>query len=112
MAKSRKDKIEATDIALLYDLAWNQFREDRSIVLEQYKDLRAFIAADNTRYAFSGDTLSKMSDQLVKQTAQVLELIKLAHDSTEEDGSLSKEEIAEITEEIESSKSPATEEKK
>ena len=99
--KSKRNKLEAEDINILYDLVWNQFKEDRDIVLAQYKELKSYIAEDKNRYAFSGDTLSKFSDHLIKQTAQILELVKIAHDSIEEDGSLSREELEDISKEIE-----------
>jgi hypothetical protein len=99
--KSKRNKIEAEDITILYDLAWHQFQEDRKAISEQYADLKNYISADNQRYAFNGDTLAKFADLMVKQTAQVLELIKMAHDSVEEDGSLSKEELEDISKEIE-----------
>jgi hypothetical protein len=101
MSKSKRNKLEAEDISILYDLAWNQFKEDRAAITKQYQDLKEWIEGDKNRYAFNGDTLSKFSDQMIKQTAQVVELIKIAHKSQEEDGSLSTEELADISKEIE-----------
>ena len=100
MAQSKRNKLEAEDISILYDLAWNQFKIDRETIIKQYEDLRIWINGDQNRYAFSGDTLAKYAELLIKQTAQVLELVKMAHKSQEDDGSLSKEELADISDEI------------
>jgi hypothetical protein len=71
-------KVEAEDLSLLYDLVWGQFKEDREAVMAQHKDLKAYIAANQERYAISGDTLAKFAELMVKQTAQIIELIKIA----------------------------------
>lgn len=71
-------KVEAEDLSLLYDLVWGQFKEDREAVMDQHKDLKAYIAVNNERYAISGDTLAKYAELMVKQTAQIIELIKIA----------------------------------
>ena len=71
-------KVEAEDLAVLYDLVWGQFKEDREAVTAQHKDLKAYIEGNAERYAISGDTLAKYAELMVKQTAQIIELLKIA----------------------------------
>jgi hypothetical protein len=66
--------------------------------------LKDFVEKDSTRLCVVGDVLVKSSDQLIKQTSQVIELIKLAHKSHNDDNTLSEEELIEINEEINNKK--------
>ena len=101
MVRSKKDKLEAEDVAILYDLAWNQFKEDREMAVKQYNDLKKYIDDEPNRYNVVGEALAKYADLMIKQTGQVLELVKLAKKSHEEDGELSQEDMDEIKEELE-----------
>ena len=98
---AKKDRIEAEDLASLYDLAWGQFAEDRESVIDIYKDLKSKCSGSVTAYSECGDTLGKYAELMIKQTGQVVELIKLAHKSHKEEGSLSSEDMDLINDEIE-----------
>ncbi len=50
----------------------------------------------------SGDTLAKYAELMTKQTAQVLEFIKLMKKDEKEDNTLSEEELQKISEELKS----------
>lgn len=97
---SNRERVEAEDVASLYDLAWGQFREDRESVMEIYQDLRAKCSGSVTAYSECGDTLGKYAELMIKQTGQVVELIKLAHKSHKEDGSLNEDDWNEIADAI------------
>ncbi len=97
----KKDRIEAEDLASLYDLAWGQFKEDRDSVIEIYQDLKAKCSGSVTAYAECGDTLGKYAELMIKQTGQVVELIKLAHKSHKDEGGFSLGDLEHINEEIE-----------
>jgi len=84
--------VKTEDISELYDLAWNQMKEDRESVVDIYNDLKKMIQGDRQGYAVSGDTLAKYAEILVRQTNQIVELIKIAHKNKDDDeyGTLSK----------------------
>jgi len=98
---SKKNQIEAEDLAELYDLAWGQFKEDRDSVMEIYQDLRTRCSGSVTAYSECGDTLGKYAELMIKQTGQVVELIKLAHKSSSKEGGFSSEDWEEISKAIE-----------
>lgn len=106
----KKDKVEAEDLASLYDLAWGQFKEDRESVMEMYQDLKTKCSGSITAYEAVGDTLAKYAELMIKQTGQVVELIKLAHKAHEgDDGPLSAEDWKHISDEIEKEDETPTE---
>jgi hypothetical protein len=100
MSKKR-DRVEAEDLVTLYDLAWGQFQEDREIIVEQYKHLKKHIHDTPERYAINGDTLAKYAELLVKQTSQVVELIKIAQKQRGDKDVLTEEDFDNIAKEIE-----------
>jgi hypothetical protein len=95
------NKVEPEDLAELYDKVWQQFKEDRDAIQAQYQDLKAYIADNNERYAISGDTLAKYAELMIKQTGQIVELIKLAKKNTDESTTLSEDDFKHISEQIE-----------
>ena len=95
-----KKKFKDSDFLETVDKLWQQFQEDREMVKDQYTELRTFLSGSPDRYAVSGDTLAKFSETLLKQTAQVLEFIKLIKKDEKEDNSLSDDELLKISEEI------------
>jgi len=97
MARNKSQRLEAEDLSVLYDLAWNQIKEDREIIIAQYKALKMAFSMDSEM----GEVLVKSSETLVKQTSQVLELIKMAKSQKEEDGNLSQEDMDEIRQQLE-----------
>jgi gas vesicle protein len=85
-------KFEKEDVGALVELIQKNFEEDRGLIKSQYDDLREYIQEVKDRYAVSGDTLAKYAELLIKQTGQVLELVKIikkddgtSTDLTEED---------------------------
>jgi hypothetical protein len=95
-----KRKFKESDFFETCDKLWQQFGEDRTAILDQYQELRGFMSGSPDRYAACGDTLAKFSDSLLKQTAQILEFVKLMKKDEKEDNSLSEEELNKISEEI------------
>jgi gas vesicle protein len=102
-------KVEAEDVGILLDKAWQQFKEDREAVMEQYADLKAYIAANNERYAISGDTLAKYAELMIKQTSQIVELVKLAKKETQGDASFNEDDLKHINEQIDAESKKETE---
>lgn len=52
------------------------------------------------RYAVAGDVLAKYAELLTKQTAQILEFIKVMKKDEKESNSLSEDELIKISEEL------------
>ena len=84
----------------LYDLAWSQFREDREAMVFLYKDLKVLVEGNAERYAIMGESLAKYAELMTKQTAQVIELLKVAQKDQEKDEDLSAEDLEEIHREL------------
>jgi len=97
---SRKMPLEAEDLDVLYDRIWRQVTEDRDSIKEVFDDLKCHILKDKHLYDENGDTIAKLSDVMIKQTGQLMELIKLAQKSKEQDDRLSEEDFEKIHEEI------------
>lgn len=97
-----RSRFEITDeeISEIYDLLWGQLKEDREIVLELYKELKALVKDNPERYAISGDTLAKFGDLLLKQTVQVQELLKIAQKQKNEERAITEHDLEKIAEEI------------
>jgi hypothetical protein len=95
-----KKKFKDTDFLETCDKLWQQFAEDRECITNQYKELRTLLSGSPDRYAVSGDTLAKYAELMTKQTAQILEFIKLMKKEEKEDNSLSEDELLKISEEI------------
>jgi ribosome recycling factor len=92
----KKTDLTEEDLMELYDLAWRQFKEDRELIVELYTDLKTIVKSNPERYALSGDTLGKYAELLTKQTAQVVELLKVVQKQKEKDESLSAEDYEQI----------------
>ena len=92
-----KSDLTEEDLVELYDLAWSQFKEDRDIVLNLYKDLHGLVEKNPERYAVSGDTLGKYAELLTKQTSQVIELLKIVQKQKDKDESLTPEDLESIS---------------
>lgn len=101
MSRQRKDRVEAEDLGMIYEELWSQLKKDREVVVQQYELVKKHIEEQPDRLNINGDVLVKSSEVLIKQTAQLLELAKLAKKQTDEDGDLSKEEIEKVREEME-----------
>jgi hypothetical protein len=96
MAKKKSNKITAEDLEVLYDLAWTQFREDRAAATGSYEHLKSVLIDSPHMYPETGDILAKYTDLMIKQTGQVVDLIKLAQKSAGEDVGLSEEDMMAI----------------
>lgn len=97
---SKKD-LNSKDIIDIYDWAWRQCKEDREEILEQYKHLRDHVkASPDMRYPINGDTLAKFAELLTKQTAQILEMLKIANKDKQGDDSLSADDFKFIQDQI------------
>lgn len=94
-------KVEPEDLVILYDRMWQQFKEDRDAVTKQYADLRSYIDGNNDRYAINGDTLAKYAELMIKQTGQIVELIKLAKKETDSSSALNDSDFDHISSQIE-----------
>lgn len=94
------DDVQDEDVGAIYDLAWRQLKEDRDDILGAYHELRGLLSGSMERYAVSGDTLAKFADMRVKQTGQVVELLKIMHKNKEADDGLSFDDFEKIKESI------------
>lgn len=80
-------KKDSEDLGAIYERIKGQFEEDRTAVTEQYQDLKKFIKDNPDRYMTNGDTLAKYAELMIKQTAQIIELAKLASKQNKDDSS-------------------------
>lgn len=64
------------------------------------KNLGAFCREAQTDMPYPGDTLVKSAELLIKQSAQILEFLKMIKKDEKEDNSLSDEELQKISEEL------------
>lgn len=93
-------KLILEDLTALYELLWTRFQEDRETLQTQYEHLRKQIHDQPERYAINGDTLAKYAELLIKQTSQVVEVVKLAVKDKKPDSDLSDIDIEMINKEI------------
>jgi hypothetical protein len=95
-----KRKFKDSDFMETCDKLWEQFDQDRSAITTQYQELRGFLSGSPDRYAACGDTLAKYAELMTKQTAQILEFLKMMKKDEREDTGLSEDELIKISEEI------------
>lgn len=95
------NKPEFSDVLEIYSKVLVQFDEDREEITELLKDLKAYVKSDPDRWVDCGDTLAKYCDLRVKQTSQVLDVLKIAHSSLDDAGSLDDKDFDFISKEIE-----------
>ena len=55
------------------------------------------LADPGTRFVESGDTLAKYGDLMIKQTAQILELLKLKEKNSKNDDDLDEDDLEQIS---------------
>ena len=87
----------------MFEKAKGQMTDDRSVIDKQYKMLEIYLSENPDRYAILGDTLAKYSELLIKQKAQMVDLIKVSekfYDKDAEEEELSEEDLEQITGEI------------
>lgn len=62
----------------MHKTLFKQFKEDRQLIMKQYEEIKALVGSDSPeRVAVLGESLVKTSDLLLKQTAQLLEFVKI-----------------------------------
>ena len=94
--------MKKNDIEKIYNKVWDQLNEDREEITELYNHLKDYILEVPDRYAMSGDTLGKYAELMVKQTSQIIELVKLAQkEGGDKESGLSSEDLDLISKEIE-----------
>ena len=86
------------------DKLWQQFADDRKEVDEIYKDLKALIKGSTLGYEINGDTLAKYAELRIKNTAQILELIKVLKKDDKGGDTLTPSELNQINEELKKGK--------
>jgi len=85
----------------MYKTLFKQFKEDRELIMKQYEEIKALVGSDSPeRVAVLGESMVKTSDLLLKQTAQLLEFVKISKKdaSKSEDLTLSEEDKIGINE--------------
>ena len=70
------EKIEKKDLVELYDWLQSQLVEDREKIVDLYDSLKNQVSSRED-YAIHGLTLSKFAEIMVKQTSQLLEIIRI-----------------------------------
>jgi hypothetical protein len=98
---SNKYKLEEEDLLALYNQTLGQFDEDRKAIKELYSELKDYVDHEPHRWGEVGDTLGKYAELMVKQTNQVIELVKIAAKAREEDSALSDADYDFINDQIE-----------
>ena len=93
MAKS--DLIDE-DVIKVYDVTWRQIAEDRRAVVAAYDQLHNLMGDSVEKWAISGDTLAKFADMRVKQTGQLVELLKIIHKNKQDDENLTEADVEKI----------------
>lgn len=97
-------KLTDEDLVDLYERCLSQFAEDRTAIKDLYKDLRAVVATDPHYWTNFAEPLGKYAELSVKQTAQMIEILKLAqkhYDENNDDGDLTIDDLDAISAGIE-----------
>lgn len=101
MAKSKKERTKEI-LGDLYDKMWTQVEQDREIIHEMYNEFKSLTDGNPERLVVLGDNLTKSAELLMKQTSQVIEMIKIQEkkaESAESEG-LTKQELDEIYQKV------------
>lgn len=77
------------DIVELYDKLTTQSSEDRVVVNELYKELHDYVTESPLHMVDVGEHLTKIVDLKIKQTGQLLEIIKIIQKSISDADDLS-----------------------
>lgn len=76
--------IKKEELTELYDFLQNQLVEDRKVITELYSDLKSKVITVED-YAVHGLTLAKFGELLVKQTSQLVEVIRINQKEIQKD---------------------------
>lgn len=70
------EKIERKDLTEMYDDLQRQLKEDRERIIDLYDSLKSQVVT-REEFALHGQTLSKFAEVMVKQTSQLVEIIRI-----------------------------------
>jgi lipoate-protein ligase A len=99
MAK-KKTLLNESDLVELYNLAYEQSTQDRQLILSLFNELKDMLSGSPERFAVSGETLGRYGEMLIKQTNQILELIKICQKQKEKEDNLTEADFIQINEEL------------
>lgn len=92
--------IKRGDLVEIYDQLWRQLQEDREIVMKAYADLKAQTVT-REEYMMQGLVLSKLAELCVKQTSQLVDVVRINQKETaKKDVDLDAEDKKELFSEI------------
>ena len=92
--------IERDNLMEMYNTLWSQLQEDRELALHAYNDLKSQTTTKED-YAIQGLVLSKLAELCLKQTAQLIEVVKINQkEVTKNDVSLGDDDKKDIFKEI------------
>lgn len=97
-------KSTVSDLDKLYELVTDQFSEDRQAAKDAYDKLKEEILKEPSLFLESGDTLAKYCELMIKQTAQVVDLVKVASKNQVKNEALTEGDLDSIQDEIDSGK--------
>ena len=93
-------EIQKADLVELYDKLQQQLVEDRMLLLDLFNSLKSQVTTKED-FAMHGQNLGKFAEVLVKQTTQLVELIKINQkEMGEEEIKLNPEDKQEIFKKI------------
>ncbi|MBI2449264.1 hypothetical protein HYV49_03120 [Candidatus Pacearchaeota archaeon] len=92
-------KIDPEDLELVLDTMWRQLTEDRDAINGLYDDLKKMTVTIQD-YAVNGLTLSKIMEIKIKQTGQLVEVVRMNQRKSKENDKLSEEDKEEVFERI------------
>lgn len=78
------DPIKRQDLTEIYDQLWRQLQEDRSLVLNAYNDLKSQTITKED-YTIQGLVLSKLAELCIKQTSQLVEVVRINQKETQKE---------------------------
>lgn len=94
------DPIKRGDLTEIYDLLWRQLQQDRELVLTAYNDLKSQTVTRED-YTIQGLVLSKLAELCIKQTAQIVDIVRINQKETvKEEVELDNEDKKELYKEI------------
>jgi len=81
-------------------VAWEQLNEDREAIKDLYDHLKRQIVT-REEYAINGQNLAKFAELMIKQTGQVVDLLKVMNaDKSKDEGGLTADDIQKIHDQL------------
>lgn len=94
------DPIKRQDLTEIYDQLWRQLQEDRSMIMVAYNDLKSQTVT-REEYVMQGLVLSKLAELCIKQTAQLVDVVRINQkETTSKDIDLDAEDKKDVFKEI------------